>query len=293
MEPIHFFRAGRHTTNSGQEIAFSQTDLDAIAREYDPVVHEAPLVVGHPSMDAPAYGWVKSVIAREDGLYAEAGDVQPAFADMVRSGAYRKVSGSFYPPNAKNNPRPGSYYLRHIGFLGAAAPAIKGLRPVSFGDDMEALDFQEHLVELREHSLRTRELAMAAREAAFRGGEDAKFVNDLVHGGRLPIGLREMAVAVFAEMDDRRISFGEGDDRRETSPRELLRGILGNMPLPVITKELSGGSMPDEAGTNFAAPPGYAVNIDGLAIHSAALAYQQEHNCSYIEAVQAVEARGR
>ena len=30
---------------------------------------------------------------------------------------------------------PGKWYLRHVGFLGAAAPAVKGLKPVEFADD--------------------------------------------------------------------------------------------------------------------------------------------------------------
>jgi hypothetical protein len=135
MEPIHFFRAGTHQPVKGDPIHFSEADLRAIAAAYDPNVHEAPIVVGHPSMDAPAYGWVEQVIAKPDGLYAVPTQVNAEFSDLVAKGTYKKVSASFYPAKAGNNPKPGAPYLRHIGFLGAMAPSVKGLKPIAFADD--------------------------------------------------------------------------------------------------------------------------------------------------------------
>ena len=40
---------------SGATIEFSEQDLQDIADSYDPKVHEAPLVVGHPKDKGPAY----------------------------------------------------------------------------------------------------------------------------------------------------------------------------------------------------------------------------------------------
>ncbi len=37
---------------------------------------------------------------------------------------------------------PGVYYLRHVGFLGAQPPAIKGLAPVEFADDADAVTIE-------------------------------------------------------------------------------------------------------------------------------------------------------
>jgi hypothetical protein len=130
--PIHIFRPGTHTDVSGQTLAFAASDLEASAKAYDPALHEAPLVVGHPTIDAPAYGWVQSLAASADGLSAQPRQVDPAFAEMVRAGRFKKISASFYLPDAPANPAPGVYYLRHVGFLGAAAPAVKGLKPVAF-----------------------------------------------------------------------------------------------------------------------------------------------------------------
>lgn len=112
---------------SGQALAFSESDLQATVAAYDPAKHEAPLVVGHPTHDMPAYGWVQRLQCAKDGLLAVPQQVNPEFAEMVQAGSFKKISASFYAPTAPGNPVPGVYYLRHVGFLGAQAPAIKGL----------------------------------------------------------------------------------------------------------------------------------------------------------------------
>lgn len=132
--PIHIFRAGTHTTNQGVDLTFSEADLAATASAYDPTAHEAPVVVGHPAEDAPAYGWVAGVQADGAELFATLRDVHAAFAEQVKAGAYKKISAAFYPPDHPGNPRPGVWSLRHVGFLGAHPPAVKGLRPVQFAD---------------------------------------------------------------------------------------------------------------------------------------------------------------
>lgn len=127
---IHIFRPGRHTAMQGTTIDFGESDLIATANAYDPARHEAPLVIGHPRADAPAWGWVGSLTADAHGLFATPRQLDPAFAEMVRAGRFKKVSASFYTPDSPHNPVPGVYYLRHVGFLGAQPPAVKGLAPV-------------------------------------------------------------------------------------------------------------------------------------------------------------------
>ena len=134
-KPIQIFKPGRHTALSGQALEFSAADLSASAAAYDPTKSEAPIVVGHPALDAPAYGWVKSLAFADGALDAEPDQVDAAFAEMVAAGRFKKISASFFMPDAANNPVPGVYYLRHVGFLGAAAPAVKGLRNPSFAAD--------------------------------------------------------------------------------------------------------------------------------------------------------------
>ena len=136
---IEIFKPGKHTDVKGTVVTFSESDLKACASAYDPALYDAPLVVGHPTLEAPAYGWVKSISFAEGKLIAEPDRVDVAFAELVNEGRFSKVSASFYLPDAPNNPKPGVLYLKHIGFLGAAAPAIKGLKNVSFADSEQGV----------------------------------------------------------------------------------------------------------------------------------------------------------
>lgn len=143
---IQIFRTGTHTAMDGTEIAFSAADLGATAAAYDPARHEAPIVVGHPRHDGPAYGWVQGLTVENGALVADLDQVEPAFADLVRQGRFKKISAAFYGPRQKGNPNPGVYSLKHVGFLGAAAPAVKGLRQVQFAEEGHLtveLDFAE------------------------------------------------------------------------------------------------------------------------------------------------------
>jgi len=133
-KPLSIFRAGRHTAMSGATLDFTEADLEAMVKAYDPAKHEAPLVVGHPTANAPAYGWVKALAFAEGEVQAEPHQVDEAFQEMVGAGRFKKISASLYTPTAPANPVPGSYYLRHVGFLGAQPPAVKGLRDASFAD---------------------------------------------------------------------------------------------------------------------------------------------------------------
>ncbi|HAG2570842.1 TPA: peptidase [Salmonella enterica] len=149
MNLIHIFRAGTHTDMHGRRINFSDADLNEIAQNYNPALHEAPIVVGHPKTDAPSYAWVRGIKKDRDGLKAEPRDIDPQFAELVKNRRYSKVSASFYCPESPGNPTPGKYYLRHVGFLGAQPPAIKGLKQVSFAED------EEGVVEFADWSLQT------------------------------------------------------------------------------------------------------------------------------------------
>ena len=139
MKPLHIFKPGTHVTMSGASITFGESDLAATVRAYDPTLHEAPLVIGHPKHDAPAAGWVKSISAAAEGLIAVPHEVDVAFAELVAKKSFKKISASFYHPDAANNPVPGVYYLRHVGFLGAQPPSVKGLRPIELAEDEDGI----------------------------------------------------------------------------------------------------------------------------------------------------------
>ena len=121
----HFpvFRTGTHRDSEGNERTWTNADLDHMVSAYDPARHEAPVVIGHPKDNSPAFGWVRRLERENDTLYADA-DLFPEFDEMVKEGLFKKRSISLYEDGT----------LRHIGFLGAQPPAIKGLPDIRFGD---------------------------------------------------------------------------------------------------------------------------------------------------------------
>jgi hypothetical protein len=124
---IEIFRGGKQidsigVTHDGDAL------IDAAIAGFDPKTHEPPLTVGHPADNAPAFGWVeglkKSVKDGATILLAKFRQVVPEFASAVKEGLYKKRSASFYPDGR----------LRHVGFLGAAPPAVKALADLAFKD---------------------------------------------------------------------------------------------------------------------------------------------------------------
>ncbi len=123
---IEVFRAGDY----GERGAWTPEDLDRLAASYNPRLHAAPVVLGHPANDAPAYGWVRALRRAGDSLWAQLEKIDPALEALLRAGRFRQRSVALYT----NFAPAGGPYLRHLGFLGAAAPEVKGLAPVRFAE---------------------------------------------------------------------------------------------------------------------------------------------------------------
>lgn len=128
------FAPGTHTAMDGRTITFTSENCIDLANSYDPSVSEAPFVIGHPSLTAPAYGWAERLEFRDGIVYAAPRQVNPAFAEAFNAGSYKKRSLSIYQPDSPGNPKPGHYYARHVGFLGAVPPGVKGLPDAQFAE---------------------------------------------------------------------------------------------------------------------------------------------------------------
>ena len=117
---IDICRTGTFTDARGRKVTLEAADLDRLAEGYktqDP----APVVVGHPETDAPAWGWIDAVRRSGDRLQARLRDIAPAFREAVEAGRYAGRSIAFTKDG-----------LRHLGFLGGRAPAVPGLSPSRF-----------------------------------------------------------------------------------------------------------------------------------------------------------------
>lgn len=146
---IHLFKPGTFTSASGQPVSFTQSNLEEIVNSYSNK-DEAPLCIGHQANDRPAFGWVKSLENTKEGVYATVSTTAEV-KKSIELEEYKKVSGSLYLPQTKNNPVPGKFYLKHIALLGATAPAIKGLEPIALNDVEDGIvEFSEDILTKQE-----------------------------------------------------------------------------------------------------------------------------------------------
>ena len=84
---------------------------------------------------APPTGGSSRSAVDANGLTGAPHQVDPAFAELVRAGRFKKLSVALYGPTHPDNPTAGGgWYLRHVGFLGAKPPAVKGLRDAALGE---------------------------------------------------------------------------------------------------------------------------------------------------------------
>jgi hypothetical protein len=142
MNLLHIFRVNKRAEDSGVSFA----DIQEAVANYDPALHEAPIVIGHPKLDDPAYGWVDSLSLTGKTVLASPKQVVQEFADWIDRGLYKKISASWYGKTNPDNPTPGKLYLKHVGYLGATPPKIKGLPDSSFAEsegEVLTLEFSE------------------------------------------------------------------------------------------------------------------------------------------------------
>lgn len=141
MKPFRIFRPGKHTAACGTVIEFTESDLVRAAGAYDPKLYCAPLVIGHPKQEDRAYGWCERISYEDGHLVAHPDHVEPKFSEAVEAKAFRNRSASFYMPDHPSNPVPGTLYPKHIGFLGAVPPSLKGLGDIQFNEEAAPVDF--------------------------------------------------------------------------------------------------------------------------------------------------------
>jgi hypothetical protein len=321
LSSVEIFRAGTHTDSDGKSWHFSDADLLAVASGYAPAQREAPLVVGHPATDAPAWGWVADIrVAPHPGgarLLIDARDVAPAFADMVRERRFPKRSAAFYPPRHPSNPTPGKWYLRHVGFLGATPPALAGLAEIKFsGGDAEgiacfAVPRMEKSVEDDPKDVAALEARLAEQKAALdaayaecaaaraalanfaeaqRANQHAAhvaFCEAALNEGRLKPADRATAVAVLdalAGLDA--VTFSETDPRGEpvnksVAPLEFVKTLIAS-----AGPHVQFGEHAPPAGASRAAPR------DDAELAAAAQKLAREKSIAFADAVKQIHSIG-
>ncbi len=259
VKPFAIFKIGTHISSGGTTANFSEHDLEKSAKAYDPSLHEAPLVVGHPKDNSPSYGWVDSVSFSCGILTATPKQVDPVFSEAVKAGRYKKRSASFYLPDSPNNPKPGVLYLRHVGFV--AIPAVKGLPDPEFKEQEEgvitfceceqesdvmpdeenpnSLDFEEE-----KRKLDDRAKTLEFQEKQFK---TLKELNPLVQKGQLSdaeAGCFSGILAHLGSGETFEVQFGEGEEQQDASA--FLLTFLKGLPTRIEFGEIVKGNKPPQ-----------------------------------------------
>lgn len=156
LTDVHLLKYGNIPLPNGDLLKVDKTLVSNLAKSYDPENnHEAPAILGHdadsdtkPNDGAPAFGWLERLYSNDKGLYGDF-DVTPEFAKWIRSKYYKKLSISFYPKDSPMSPVPNVPYIRHVAFLGAEAPVVKGLEPYMLAENLQLTEItmDENLIE--------------------------------------------------------------------------------------------------------------------------------------------------
>ena len=126
---VEAFKVGKVTDMAGKEHDFSEADLEDLnegIHEQLKAGYQPPLVKGHPKVDDPRVGSIVDSKVEDNVLKVKLDDVSNDFAEEVKKGGFKYLSASIYS-NLKKG-------LRHLGALGAHAPAMKGMTPLCFGE---------------------------------------------------------------------------------------------------------------------------------------------------------------
>ncbi|TCO74284.1 hypothetical protein [Rhodovulum euryhalinum] len=277
--PVEVFRAGSFTDMTGGRQTINEATLREIASGYDREAAPAPVVIGHPQTDTPAFGWVEALYVERGVLKATLEQTAAEFADAVKAGRFKKVSISLFLPNAAANPKPGSFYLKHVGFLGAAAPAVSGLMPVKFAaTGGDSLPFYQDAFAAPASAAET-ELARLRRQVRERE------VEELIAEGRVLPVFKDELVAFAASLDDTEtVSFSEG---ATATRKDWFLSYLKRQPKVVSFGVLDLGQVPFEGGRprqDQTIPDGYSADRTHDELLHAARQIAREKGVSFSDA---------
>ena len=222
LDWVEVFRSGTHTDSKGTTLTRDNDDLDTTPRHHTKATNDAPVVTEPPAADAPAFGWVDKIKRANDRLLVKFTKLAPEFINWVDSGLYRKIS------IAINNDKT----LRHVGFLGAAPPAVKGLR-YSFGASEDYSLYNDEPLSSAFSDLRRNYDALLLQT---RRLEAEQFISKLCEEGKINKAYAPFLQSTLCMLDNTPSNaFCDCED----SPANLMREFLSTLPPRCTFKELA------------------------------------------------------
>lgn len=314
------FKIGTHKSDKGITKDYSIDDLNFIAKSYNPEEDEAPIVVGHPVDNSPAYGWVSSLEVTPDGtLVADAPDekLQSDFLTAVKEGRYKKRSISLTPDGK----------LRHIGFLGGAAPAVKGLADIQFSQPSSTViefdlveedktpesnaenqsldsisvkidelkkslsDLNQSFSDNKTDDLKSKIDSLQSQfndlQTKFNRDDFNSLLSDKLSQGYLTPVIKDKILSVSDYMESQNFSTDFSQDKFNKEVRGLLKDLIGSFPKLVHFENFAEKPEHDDKSIDddFS---GFSVDAESKALHKKALNLMKKDSISYIAAVKSL-----
>lgn len=120
---------------------YTEADLDAMIQAFGRVGFQPVVKAGHADgqedekrarqvFGAPALGYVERIYRQGTKLLADIKDMPKRFAELIRKGAYKRVSSEIYWNYVDGGDKKWPRVLKAVAFLGADIPALTNLRAV-------------------------------------------------------------------------------------------------------------------------------------------------------------------
>jgi hypothetical protein len=305
---FEIFKTGSHTSDKGISKEYTLDDLNFIAESYNPEEDEAPIVIGHPVYNSPAFGWISSLEVTPDGvLIADAPDdkIQPEFIDALKAGTYKKRSISLTPEGK----------LRHVGFLGGAAPAVKGLADIQFSQPSSSV-FEFELMqekkneELNSLSQKVDELKTSLDNLNLNYSESAStkerlsevlsqvnslrnkitqneltdYLDDKITEGKLTPAIKDKLLNVSAFITSQNFSSDFSETKFQNDISNLIKDLSDSFPKIIHFENFA--EKPDTIEEVKEEDFGdYSVDEQSKSFHKKALSLMKKDNVSYLTAI--------
>lgn len=259
------FKAGDYGTKG----TFTEADLDRMVANFNSS-DQVPIVVGHPTTDAPAWGWLSEVKRAGSVLMAKVGELHQDFARALAENKFRNRSVRI--AKIATGPK-----LLHLGFLGAVLPQVEGLKTsAQFAGDGDLVDYgfemppqtghdnnpQEDEMEkdaqikkleadlAAEKSARAQEqAAVAAAAKKSLQAEFSTFVDsELIAKGIFPTERKDEVVAFMSTLptgDTADFSVAVDGATKTYNPIDWFKNFVKALPVADFTRELPAGEVKD------------------------------------------------
>lgn len=309
MKWYELFEAGTYEPQG----TFTESDLDQIVQNFR--ADEVPIVIGHPKTEDPAYGWVDQVKRVGKKLLGTFKQVEPQFQEMVNEGRFKRVSVRLRQTDK-------GWKLIHVGFLGAAPPAVPGLKPIQFSheeaDTHIEKDFAESTTQTKEdaHKMSDKEkealreqLRKELLETEFADYETLKkkhadlerklkqkdfeaFIQE--NKEKLPPAVRSGLVEFMSTLSDEvTVEFSEQGENgktteRKVSPLQFFKDFVAKLPKQIDFSEHDRKGSAASSQTSRHDFAGYEVDEDAAELDRKIRDFAAKNNVSYEEALERI-----